>query len=477
MQTDTHNQAGIAHNGGIMPLLKLLDSNNGALQHNGAFTLYGLADNEDNIADLISLGGVQKLMNWEFIVQVNFLTADGWGTSNGKPSRLVRIADCGEISKDKRKKHRKYSSPGSEIESDSSVPTQSLTRILPMMDGVEKSGQQRSMAKIGSDSSNQKSDKIRIKFRSKHMTSEEIEGILNMQHATTHIAMIHTYMIIITKLVMPKNLLKTSSTRSCGSSNSQPHINVDSHRRVSFSIIRRPQPLIEVDPPSGSGDVGSVNKGSEKPLEKEPMLVARIMIKDGISVLLDVDDIDRIFQVTQPQDGGSQARQRRQILLEGLAAALQLVDPLGVSSNTSSGLAPKDDIVFFIGSKPNHPVSIQVRDGKQESSSKSRQARVDKKETSGKQETAIDEKAENTVKECTNWKDKQKDKEQEALLISKDTAFVITGDNIRPKPNQPVPTGRYVVPTGRVIATDSVIVATRGYVVPTAYDISPGRVK
>ncbi|GJY95257.1 PAT1 homolog 1-like protein [Tanacetum coccineum] len=231
----------------------------------------------------------------------------------------------------------------------------------------------------------------------------------------------------------------------------------------------QPQPIIEVDPPSGSGDVGSVNKGSEKPLEKEPMLVARIMIKDGISVLLDVDDIDHIFQVTQPQDGGSQARQRRQILLEGLAAALQLVDPLGVSSNTSSGLAPKDDIVFFIGPKPNQPArnqnqflskqeklhrfyrskrrqarvvkqetaskSRQARDGKQVSSSKSRQARVDKKETGGKQETAIDEKAENIVKECTNWKDKKKDKEQEALLISEDTAFVITGENIGPKPN------------------------------------------
>ncbi|GKD79788.1 hypothetical protein Tco_1342409, partial [Tanacetum coccineum] len=50
----------------------------------------------------------------------------------------------------------------------------------------------------------------------------------------------------------------------------------------------------------------------------------------------------------------------------------------------------------------------------------------------GKQETAIDEKAEN---ECTNWKDKKKDKEQEALLISEDTAFVIKGENIGPKPN------------------------------------------
>lgn len=43
---DTHNQAGIAHSGGLVPLLKLLDSKNGSLQHNAAFALYGLADNE-----------------------------------------------------------------------------------------------------------------------------------------------------------------------------------------------------------------------------------------------------------------------------------------------------------------------------------------------------------------------------------------------------------------------------------------------
>jgi hypothetical protein len=43
---DTHNQAGIAYNGGLLPLLKLLDSKNGSLQHNAAFALYGVADNE-----------------------------------------------------------------------------------------------------------------------------------------------------------------------------------------------------------------------------------------------------------------------------------------------------------------------------------------------------------------------------------------------------------------------------------------------
>lgn len=43
---DAHNQAGIAHSGGLIPLLKLLDAKNGSLQHNAAFALYGLADNE-----------------------------------------------------------------------------------------------------------------------------------------------------------------------------------------------------------------------------------------------------------------------------------------------------------------------------------------------------------------------------------------------------------------------------------------------
>lgn len=77
-------------------MLKLIDSKNGSLQHNAAFALYGLADNEvqlgcsvivicsklsnlealmklllqDNVADLIKVGGVQKLQDGEFTVQV-----------------------------------------------------------------------------------------------------------------------------------------------------------------------------------------------------------------------------------------------------------------------------------------------------------------------------------------------------------------------------------------------------------------------
>ncbi|KVI05252.1 hypothetical protein Ccrd_016412 [Cynara cardunculus var. scolymus] len=223
----------------------------------------------------------------------------------------------------------------------------------------QKSKHSARLSRQGSDSSNQKSDKCRIQFRSKYMTSEEIEGILNMPHAATHSndPYINDYYH---QARLAKNSsesrsknrfwpahLRDSPLRNRSGSDSQPHINVDSHGRISFSLIRRPEPLLEVDPPSGSGDGGSEQKRSEKPLEQEPMLAARIMIEDGLCLLLDVDDIDRLLKSTLPQDGGSQMRQRRQILLEGLAASLQLVDPLGVSSNTSAGLAPKDDIVFL----------------------------------------------------------------------------------------------------------------------------------
>ncbi len=46
----------MVQNGGLVPLLGLLESKHLNLQHNAAFALYGLADNEDNIADIIREG-------------------------------------------------------------------------------------------------------------------------------------------------------------------------------------------------------------------------------------------------------------------------------------------------------------------------------------------------------------------------------------------------------------------------------------
>ncbi|KAI4964392.1 hypothetical protein ZWY2020_005861 [Hordeum vulgare] len=128
------------------------------------------------------------------------------------------------------------------------------------------------------------------------------------------------------------------------------YLQVDALGRVSFSSIRRPRSLLEVDHPS-SGEGPHDQKSSVRSLEKEPMLAARVTVEDAIGLLLEVDDIDRLLQSSQAQDNSFQLRRRRQVLLEGLAASLQLVDPLGPSKSTNSsglsGLAPKDDIVFL----------------------------------------------------------------------------------------------------------------------------------
>ncbi|GER48250.1 protein PAT1-1-like protein, partial [Striga asiatica] len=144
----------------------------------------------------------------------------------------------------------------------------------------------------------------------------------------------------------PSHSREQSGSRSRNNSEPQPHLRVDAHGRVCFSSVRRPGPLLNTDPPpSACGD--SEQKPSGKSLEQEPMLAARVTIEDGFCLLLDVDDIDRILQSSQHQEGGGvQSRRKRHILLEGLAASLQLVDPLGKGGN-SVGLSPKDDIVFL----------------------------------------------------------------------------------------------------------------------------------
>ncbi|XVF79403.1 hypothetical protein PTKIN_Ptkin14bG0219500 [Pterospermum kingtungense] len=126
----------------------------------------------------------------------------------------------------------------------------------------------------------------------------------------------------------------------------QAFLQVDALGRVPFSSIRRPRPLLEVDPPNSSAVTNKDQKASDMPLEQEPMLAARVTIEDGLCLLLDVDDIDRFSQFNQLQDGGAQLSQRRQDLLEELAASLQLVDPLGKNGHTDK-LVQKDDLVFL----------------------------------------------------------------------------------------------------------------------------------
>jgi DNA topoisomerase 2-associated protein PAT1 len=210
-----------------------------------------------------------------------------------------------------------------------------------------------------SETNSQKADNVtRLQLRSKYMSAEEIESILKMQHAGTHnndpyIDDYYHQACIAKRSTGSYNrqrfcpvTIKDSSSSKSRSSNSEAHghLQVDSLGRVSFSSIRRPRPLLEPDQPES----GLHGQKFPKPLEKEVPLAARITIEDGFSLLLEVDDIDRLLQNNPPQDGSFQLRRRRQILLEGLAASLELVDPLSPARpGNPAGLSPKDDLVFL----------------------------------------------------------------------------------------------------------------------------------
>ncbi|CAM0954660.1 unnamed protein product [Alopecurus aequalis] len=208
-----------------------------------------------------------------------------------------------------------------------------------------------------SDTVGQNVDNGAVKFRSKYMSSEEIDSILRMQHSGSHSSDSYVddyYHQACTakrcansqkKINFSPASIKDFPSKSRSGGDQHSYLKVDSVGRVSFSSIRRPRPLLEVDT-AASGDGLYDHKSSTRPLEKEPMLAARITVEDGLCLLLDVNDIDRLLQSSQAQDSSFQLRRRRQVLLEGLATSLELVDPFGPNKpGNSSGLTP-DDLIF-----------------------------------------------------------------------------------------------------------------------------------
>ncbi|GAB4854773.1 hypothetical protein Ancab_023358 [Ancistrocladus abbreviatus] len=210
----------------------------------------------------------------------------------------------------------------------------------------------------GFDSFGSRGDNGWPQFRSKYMTAEEIENILRMQLAATHsndpyVDDYYHQACLAKKSAGARlkhhfcpNQLKDLGQRARPSNEPPAFLQIEALGRIPFSSVRRPRPLLEVDPPNSSSSSCSEQKISEKPLEQEPMLAARVTIEDCLCLLLDVDDIDRFLQFNQLPDGGAELRERQRVQLEGLAASLQLVDPLRKDGH-AVGLAPKDDLVFL----------------------------------------------------------------------------------------------------------------------------------
>ncbi|CAH8316966.1 unnamed protein product [Eruca vesicaria subsp. sativa] len=199
--------------------------------------------------------------------------------------------------------------------------------------------------------SSQKSE-TGLQFRSKYMTSEEIESILKMQHSNSHSSdpYVNDYyhQARLTKKsagsrpkvqFCPSHLKDHQSRSRNSSSDQQPQVHVDALGKITLPHVSRPRALLEVDSPPN-------HKRSEKHLEEEPLVAARVTIEDAFGVLIDIVDIDRTLQFNRPQDGGSQLMRKRQLLLEGLATSLQLVDPFS-KTDQKTGLTAKDDIVFL----------------------------------------------------------------------------------------------------------------------------------
>lgn len=202
-------------------------------------------------------------------------------------------------------------------------------------------------------------DATRQHYRSKYMTFDEIEGIAKIQRAATqnndsyigdyyHLAVqaknragtIHGK-----KHFAPHQLRDVSSHRR--SSSLQPtFVPVDGLGKVPYSSVRSPRPVLEVDDFPAQGGVGNIVKQSERRLDQEPMLAARIAIENALCRLLDVDDLDRYLSVAHPPDGGAQLRRQREILLEELASSLQLLE----HSNTS-----REDNTASSTEKIEHP--------------------------------------------------------------------------------------------------------------------------
>jgi len=134
-------------------------------------------------------------------------------------------------------------------------------------------------------------------------------------------------------------------------------VKLDGLGRVPFSNVRRPRPLMDLaqaEPTelkgvnnSGHGEIGV------RRLDQEPMLAARIMIEDCMALILDVQDIDRIFSAAAASGEAIENEQllvqRRLLLVDGLSASLRLADAPFLSSPHTSDSSVTSKATFSDG--------------------------------------------------------------------------------------------------------------------------------
>jgi DNA topoisomerase 2-associated protein PAT1 len=221
---------------------------------------------------------------------------------------------------------------------------------------------------------------LRRRYASQCMARDEIESILHMQWRPLHQGAPYVedyyYQAFVFKYYgkrnkrsfAPESVRELAPTEKVAP-DEVSFVRLEGLGRVPFSNVRRPRPLMDVTPEDlraaaagGSGEEnatpqegdgkksGATNAPSRR-LDQEPMLAARIMIEDCMALILDVQDIDRIFTAAatseQPIENESALRQRRTLLMDGLSASLRLPDGAVASAGGAGGDSSSSDGVFL----------------------------------------------------------------------------------------------------------------------------------
>lgn len=179
------------------------------------------------------------------------------------------------------------------------------------------------------------------------MTSQEVDHIMHIMYNAVNNGESYVedyyFQAFVNKHCPGRNdaLFEPQALRdlSCGISRIDPSVNVkyaplEGLGKIVYTNIKAPRVLLDFSTPSPSTLAVNSKEGDEtetpqRPLDQEPLLAARIMVEDCMSLLLDVDDIDRKVKAARARVGG-------------LNAPLQKEEGGGTPSTLSAGMQAED---------------------------------------------------------------------------------------------------------------------------------------
>lgn len=179
-------------------------------------------------------------------------------------------------------------------------------------------------------------------YSSTVMTKSEIDTLLRIQWASTHAGRPYyedyCYLAALKKSGELKGKFSPIEMFDGGDERKKRvgHVNLEGLGKIPLGNVRRPKPLMDLSKDTdgrvgaggkagGGGDGEEAAGSDQKTLDQEPMLAARVMIEDGMNLLLDVDDVDRIVGDRDLQaDDVEHLERRRAVLLERIARSFLL---------------------------------------------------------------------------------------------------------------------------------------------------------